>query len=164
MDKLQQIFNREYNSNLNDGDSHQRAVYWAIDYIETCVKNVRIRFNYDGFRMNHAEDYFIYEQEKELVKVEAEKARIQKLRDNAVIGFHKVGSVFNLKTSKGVYRLKVVEQPYCKGCIFAKITSRAMAGYFTYGCCYDYHKKNAYCSAEMREDGKRVAYIPIKNK
>ena len=162
MKKLQDIFTREYNSNVRLGDSHNRAVYWAIDYIETGIDNVKSRLDYEEFRVSHAEYYTIFETEKESVEAELEQSRIEKLREKAVISYHPIGSVFNIKTSKGSYKLKVVEQNSCSGCFFSKVDYYAQAGYPVYTCRYDYRVKNVYCSAEMREDKKAVAYKVCK--
>lgn len=163
MEKLRRIFDREYNSNKKDGDTHERAVYWAIDYIETCILNVKTRFNYDGFRTTYAKYYAIYEAEKIPVEQELERIRIEQLRKKSVINYHPVNDIFNLKTSKGTYRLKVVEQQSCFGCFFSKVAGYAQAGYPIYTCRYDYKTRNAYCSPEMREDKKQVAYIICKH-
>ena len=144
------------------GDSVNRAVYWAIDYIENVVTNVRTRFNYEDFRRTYAEYYAIYEAEKPLIEIEKEWDRIEGLRKKSVMNYYPVGTIVNIITTKGKVKVKVVEQNFCKGCFFSKITGYAQAGYPIFTCRYDYVNKNAYCSAEMREDKKKVAYIPVK--
>ena len=162
MVKLKKIFEREYKEALGMGDSVNRAVYWAIDYIETCVKDVRTRFDYDAFRKAYAEYFAIYEAEKPLIEIEKEWDRIEGLRKKSVMDYYPVGTIVSLTTPKGKFKVKVVEQNFCKGCFFSKITGRAQGGYFIYGCSYDNVNKNAYCSAEMRDDRRKVAYIPVK--
>lgn len=162
MEKLKKIFEREYNEALEMGESINRAIYWALDWIETGVNNVRTRFNYEKFREVYAEHYNIYEAEKEKVEKEREQRRIEDLRKKSVIKFHSVDSTFNIITGKKKFKVKVIEQGHCRGCFFSKVTGYAQGGYFIYGCRYDYVNKNAYCSAEMREDQKNVAYIPVK--
>lgn len=164
MEKLEHIFNREFQYNLKFGDTERRSIYEAIDYIENCVENKERRFNYALFCKTHADWYRIYEEEKPVVAAELETRRIEGLRQKAVIGYHPCGSIFKLKTSKGSFRIKVVEQHSCYGCFFSKVTGRAQAGYPTYGCIYRNSDKNAYCSAEMREDGKAVVYKVIADK
>lgn len=162
MEKLKRIFDREYSDNIKDGCTHERAIFWAIDHIETCMVNVQGRFDYEGFKVTYAEYYTIYESEKASVEMELEKVRIGQLRKNAVVKYHPVDTVFNLKTSKGTYKLKVVEQSSCCGCFFSRIYGYAQAGYPLYECRYDYKTRNAYCSAEMREDNKKVIYKVCK--
>ena len=161
MEKLKRIFEREYKDSLAMGDSVNRAVYWAIDYIETCMKDVRTRFDYDSFRVAYAEYYAIYNAEKPIVEIEKERKRIEDLKKKSVIKYYPVGTIVNFKTPKGKFKVKVVEQNYCKGCFFSKISGYAQAGYPIFKCKYDYVNKNAYCSAEMREDGKQVAYLLV---
>ena len=161
MEKLKKIFEREYKDALSMGESWKRAVYWAIDYIETCVKDVRTRFDYDTFRTTYNEYYAIYKAEKLTVEIEKEWKRIEELRKKSVMEYYPVGTKVNIVTPKGKFKVKVVEQNFCKGCFFSKITGYAQAGYPIFNCRYDYVNKNAYCSAEMREDKKNVAYIPI---
>ena len=161
MEKLERIFNREFQDSLKFGDTERRAIYEAVDYIENFVENKERRFNYALFRKIHADWYRIYEEDKPAVMAEIETRRIEELRQKAVIGYHPCGSIFNLKTSKGTFHIKVVEQHSCYGCFFSKVIGRAQAGYFIYGCKYRDSDKNAYCRAEMREDGRAVAYKVI---